>query len=122
VAVRRRGKRWAVEVYDRSRPSQKRYVGTFDSQRDARDAEARAITAQSRLSHSVRRIETVGDFAARWLDLRPRQKESTNMSYREQVKPFAQVYERLPLTEVDTELAYVWLLSRPVEKWTTCAG
>ncbi len=40
-------------------------------------------------------------FAARWLELRPRTKESTNLSYREQVKPFASTHGDLPLADVD---------------------
>jgi len=86
VAVRRRGKRWAVEVYDPWLDSRKRYVGTFDSQREAREAEAREVSALARRRPAGGTRETVASFAERWLDLRPRQKESTNISYREQVK------------------------------------
>jgi hypothetical protein len=57
----------------------------------------------------------VASFADRWLDLRPREKESTNISYREQVKPFAEVYGSVPLVDVDTELAYAWLREK---RWT----
>ena len=95
MTVRRRGKRWAVEVYDPSRDSRKRYVGTFESHREARDAEAHVLAARSRRRVDGRNTETVASFANRWLDLRPRQKESTNLSYREQVKPFAAAYGRL---------------------------
>jgi hypothetical protein len=96
MAVRRRGKRWSVEVYDFRRDSRKRYVGTFDSQREARDAEARELSAPSRRRPTEGTRETVAAFADRWLDLRPRQKESTNIGYREQVKPFAKAYGSLP--------------------------
>lgn len=115
MTVRRRGKRWAVEVYDPSRDSRKRYVGTFESHREARDAEAHVLAARSRRRVDGRNTETVASFANRWLDLRPRQKESTNLSYREQVKPFAAAYGRLPLADVDSELAYEWLREK---RWT----
>ena len=115
MAVRRRGKRYAVEVYDASRDSRKRYVGTFGTQREARAAEAHILAARPRGRVAEREVETVASFADRWLDLRPRQKESTNLSYREQVKPFAATHGGLPLTEVDSELAYLWLRDK---RWT----
>lgn len=115
MAVRRRGHRWAVEIYDASRASKKRYVGTFGTQRQARDAETLELAAVARRRPTLSRTETVESFAGRWLDLRPRQKESTNISYREQVKPFAQAYGHLPLADIDTELAYVWLRDK---RWT----
>lgn len=115
MAVRRRGERWSAEVYDAHRDSRKRYVGTFTTQREARDAEARELAAMSRRGRSVLARETVGSFAGRWLDLNPRQKESTNISYREQVKPFTERYGHLPLAEVDTQLAYEWLREK---RWT----
>jgi len=115
MAVRRRGKRWAVEVYDPHRESRKRYVGTFDNQREAKQAEARELAALSRRRPAGGARETVASFADRWLDVRPRQKESTNISYREQVKPFAEAYGSLPLADVDTQFAYEWLRER---RWT----
>lgn len=115
MAVRRRGRRWAVEVYDPCRDSRKRYVGTFDTQREARDAESREFVELARRRPAEGTRETVASFADRWLDLRPRDKESTNISYREQVKPFAEVHGALPLAEVDTELALEWLREK---RWT----
>lgn len=108
------GKRWAVEVYDPSRVSRKRYIGTYDSQREARNAEATELAAASRRRPIAGHRETVASFAERGLDLRPRQKESTHL-YREQLKPFAAAYGGLLLTEVDTELAYTWLRDK---RWT----
>src|SRR4051812_8180010 len=109
MAVRRRGSRWAVEVYDGSRTSRKRYVGTYETQREARDAEREAEHAVARRRGRAGGDETVASFAIRWLDLRPRQKASTNQAYREQVKPFADAYGELSLRDVDIELAYSWL-------------
>jgi hypothetical protein len=84
MTVRRRGKRWAVEVYDSTVASRKRYVGTFDSHAEAREAGLRAEQDVVR-RRGKRGDETVAGWAARWLALRPRQKESTNIAYREQV-------------------------------------
>lgn len=114
MAIRRRGQRWAVEVYDPTRQSNKRYLGTFDTQREAREVEACELTARARRPGGGSR-ETVASFANRWLDVRPRQKESTNISYREQVKPFVTTHGSLPLGGVDSQLAYEWLREK---QWT----
>ena len=45
-----------------------------------------------------------GRFAARWLVLRPRRKEATNIAYREQVKPFADRHGSIRLRDVTVEL------------------
>ena len=88
MTIRKRGKRWSAEIYDPAAASKKRYVGSFDTQGEARDASRRAELDISR--RRARRIdETVNGYAARWLELRPRQKESTNIAYRAQVSPFA---------------------------------
>jgi integrase len=114
MAVRKRGTRWAVEVYDAERASGKRYVGTFDTQREARAAERDELASRTGKGRSGSG-ETVDSFAERWLDLRPRRKESTNVAYREQVKPFAEQHGDLLLREVDVELALRWLTER---RWT----
>lgn len=114
MAIRRRGSRWAVEIYDPSAASRKRYVGTFATHREARDAERAAEGSVARL-RGKRNDETVATFAARWLDLRPRQKEATNRAYREQVKPFLERHGERRLGDVDIELAYEWLREK---RWT----
>lgn len=113
MTVRKRGARWAVEVYDPARDSGKRYVGTFAKQSEAREAERAAQAEVAR--RRGRRDESVGGFAARWLDLRPREKESTNIAYREQVKPFAERHGSLRLRDVDVPLALEWLREK---RWT----
>jgi hypothetical protein len=71
MTIRKRGKRWPVEIYDPAVKSQKRYVGTFDSQAEAREAKRRAEQEIAR-RRGKRRDETVAGWAARWLELRPR--------------------------------------------------
>jgi hypothetical protein len=115
MAVRKRGTRWSVEVYDGSLSSRTRYVGTYDTQREARDAEREAEQAVAWRRGRPAGDETVAPFAGRWLDLRPRQKASTNQSYREQVKPFVVAYGERRLQHVDIELAYSWLREK---RWT----
>lgn len=108
MTVRRRGKRWAVEVYDSTVASRKQYVGTFDSQAEAREAGRRAEQKVAR-RRGKRGDETVAGWAARWLELRPRQKESTNIAYREQVTPFERAHGAMPLRDVSVELALEWM-------------
>jgi hypothetical protein len=38
MILRKRGRRWSVEVYDPAKASRKWYVGTFDSEREAKEA------------------------------------------------------------------------------------
>jgi integrase len=114
MTIRRRGKRWAVEVYDPAVASKKRYVGTYDSQAQAREAAREAEAGVAR--HRGRRgDETVAGWAVRWLELRPRTKESTNIAYREQVLPFQRVHGDSPLRDVTVELALEWVSEH---RWT----
>lgn len=114
MTVRRRGKRWAVEVYDPAKATRKRYVGTYSTQQDAREAE-RAAEADVARRRGRRTDDTVAGFAARWLDLRPRQKASTNLAYREQVAPFADRFGSVRLREVTVEQALAWAGEK---RWT----
>lgn len=108
MTIRKRGKRWAVEVSDPTAKSKKRYVGTFDSQAEAREAGRRAEQDVAR-RRGKSGDETVTGWTARWLELRPRQKESTNLAYREQVAPFERAHGAMKLRDVSVELALEWL-------------
>lgn len=112
--LRKRGRRWLVEVYDSTIPSRKRYVGTFDTEREAKEA-GRSAEADVARRRGRRGDETVAGWAARWLDLKPREKETTNLGYREQIKPFADRYGKLRLRDVDVQLALEWLGEK---RWT----
>jgi hypothetical protein len=111
MTIKRRGKRWSVEVYDASKASRKRYVGTFDTQQEARAA---GRIAESEIStQRGRRVDTtVAEFAARWLELHPREKESTNIGYAQQIKPFVESRGALPLRDVTVDLALEWARRR----------
>jgi len=114
MTTRRRGKRWSVEVYDSSKTSHKRYVGTFDTQQQARAA-GRLAESQIAARRARRSEATVAEFAAHWLDLHPRQKESTNIGYAAQIKPFVELHGALALRDVTVDLALEWALER---RWT----
>ncbi len=114
MIVRKRGKHWAVEVYDPAKASRKGYVGTFATEREAREAgrEAESNVARRR---GRRGDVTVAGWAGRWLELKPRQKASTNIGYREQVRQFVDRHGDLALRDVDVELALEWLGEK---RWT----
>jgi hypothetical protein len=97
-----------VEVYDPARPSKKRNVGTFDTEREAKDAGLRA-ELEIRARRGRHGDETVRGWSERWLDLFPREKASTSAGYRDQAKPFVARYGDLRLREVGVELALGWV-------------
>jgi integrase len=115
MAIRRRGNGWAVEVYGPSRKSRKRHVGTYATQREAKEAEHGASLDVVSRRGSPQAGETVAEFADRWLVLRPRRKVSTNTSYSEQIKPFVERHGERTLGEVGVELALTWLAEK---QWT----
>ena len=111
MRIQKRGRRWRSEVYAAGKWHQ---AGTHDTQREAKEA---ALSLELRLrSRSGRRSdETVASWSNRWLILRPRQKESTNAGYREQIKPFVKQYGELGLRDVGVELALAWVQDH---QWT----
>jgi integrase len=112
--IRRRGRTFAVEVYDGARKSRKRYVGTYTNRADAKAAE-RAASEDVARGRGRKREETVAGWAARWLELRPRPKEATNIAYREQTKNFVEEHGSARLRAVDAEMALEWLSTH---RWT----
>ena len=44
MAVRRRGNKWTVKVYDPSAPGKQLWIGSFDTEAEAVDAERAAMT------------------------------------------------------------------------------
>ena len=109
MAVRRRGKRWAVEVYDRTTAS-KRQVGTFDTWREAKN---RPSGRHGGCAAGRRGGETVGGFADRWRPS-PAPKESTNVAYPgagQAVRP--DQHGDLALRDVGDPACYEWLTLDP---------
>jgi integrase len=115
MTITKRSGRYKVEVYDPAVVSKKRYVGTFASQREARAAAQNAEREVRRRRGRAGTEETVRGWAERWLELRPRKKESTNLGYAEQVKPFVEAYGSMRLRDVNVQLALEWLAEK---RWT----
>ena len=114
MRLEKRGERWKVEIYDPRRANKKRYVGTYGTEREAKEAGLRADLEVLSLRRR-RGDETVVAWSKRWLELRPRQKESTNAGYREQVKAFVNQHGDLRLRDVGVELALEWARDH---RWT----
>jgi integrase len=108
MAVKRRGDKWAVTVYDPATKT-KRWVGTYTHHRDAKDAEADARKPVRRQHGRV----AADDFAARWIDHYPRRRESTNIEHRERISKFATDFVGMPLDKVTRLEAHAWALANP---------
>lgn len=113
MTIRKRGNRWAVEIYDGTLPTRKRYVGTYNTEREARRAERDAtLMVEQRQGQAT---QTISEFAHRWLELFPRRKESTNHTYREQIKPYVQQHGTRRLADITVQDAVTWVNENP---WT----
>lgn len=108
MAVTRRGKGWAVTVYDPA-TRKKRHVGTRATRAEAEDLEYAERRKARRLTGRV----LCGDFARTWVDRYPRQRESTNIGYRERISKFADDFDARPLDSVTKVEARAWALANP---------
>jgi integrase len=105
---------YRVRVYDPS-VRRSRHVGYFATMREAKRAEAEAMTAE----RSPADVVTVAQWREQWLTgahrippMRP-WKESTIQSYREQTKRFAEEFGGRRLNGIDVPTALSWLKDRP---------
>jgi integrase len=106
MAVFRRGDRWAVTVHDPNTKS-KRWVGTFPTFREAKDAEGDARKQVRRQSGRM----AVDEFTHTWIDRYPRRRESTNINHRERVSKFATDFAGRPLDAITRTEARAWALA-----------
>lgn len=103
----KRGDRFGVSVYD---PALKRksWVGTFDTKRDARDAERNA----GRRRVGPARL-TGGELADLWLANHPRPAVATQRNYRYGLAGFRRDFGHVRLSELDRMTARAWALQQP---------
>jgi hypothetical protein len=102
----RRGERFGVSVYEPAL-KRKRWVGTFDTRRDARDAERNA----SRRKVSYARL-TGGELADLWLANHPRPAVATQRNYRYALASFRRHFGHVRLSELDRMTARAWALQQ----------
>ncbi len=101
---RKRGKRWTASGYDPAL-GRKRHLGTFDTHREARDAEddwRRRAKSSSR--------EACDKFAERWTSDYPRSRASTNRHNAERVKAFGRDFAGIRLGDIDKPTARKWAI------------
>lgn len=103
----KRGSRYGVSVYD-SALGRKRWVGTFGTRGEAREAEREAPRRRN-----VGGRMTCGEFAALWLDEYPRDAGATRRTYRYGLKAFADEFARIRLSDLDRVTARGWALRHP---------
>jgi hypothetical protein len=89
----KRGKSYGVKVYVGGR---QKWVGTFKTRRDARDAEREAL----RRPVSPRE-ETCDSFATRWVVDYPRPAAATRRTHKYALRTFIRDFAAVPLSEVD---------------------
>lgn len=107
MSIMKRGSRWVGRVYVGG--GRYRWLGSFDTKREAKAAEARAQLERKRR----RSDETCDEFAARWVGDYPRSRASTNQHNRERVKPFARDFASVKLSDVDRVMARAWAQANP---------
>ena len=103
----KRGSGYGVSVYDAAL-KRKRWVGTFASKAEARQAERDASRRRS-----VGGRMTCAEFCAFWLKQYPRGAGATRRTYRYGVKDFSEAFTRVRLADVDRLSARAWALKAP---------
>lgn len=104
MSVRKRGESYAVTVYDPARKG-KRWVGTYSTQREAREAEAVALLAKTEGG------ERACSYADRWLELHPRGRRSTMIHYAERIAIFKRDFGARKLSDINRVEAREWVIA-----------
>ena len=78
MAVRKRGQRWTVRIYDPAAPGRQRWVGSFSTRDEAQDAERAATLG---IAPSAR-ARTIRDWSMVWLRDYARSAPSTQHTHR----------------------------------------
>src|SRR5437868_10445491 len=102
-----RGKKYCVSVYDPA-IKRKRWVGTFSTRREARQAE-RTAAQRAPQRHS----EDCRTFAERWIEDYPRAAPATVRTYRYALRQFGLDFSGVPLSKLDRPTARAWALRQP---------
>jgi integrase len=103
----KRGSSYGVSVYDRAL-KRKRWVGTFATKAEARDAEREASRRRS-----VGGRMTCAEVSALWLEEYPRAAGATRRTYRYALKAFSEEFAHVRVADVDRLAARGWALKAP---------
>lgn len=101
----KRGSGYAVRVYIGGR---QKWVGTFDTRREAREAELEALRAPV-----SPREETCDSFAKRWVDDYPRPAAATRRTHGYALRAFIRDFAGVRLSDMDRPTARAWALKQP---------
>jgi integrase len=101
----KRGNSYGVRVYVDGR---RKWVGTFRTRREAREAELEALRRPPSRSE-----ETCDSFATRWVDDYPRPAAATRRTHTYALRAFIRDFARVRLAEVDRPSARAWALRQP---------
>jgi integrase len=103
----KRGSTYGVSVYD-SRLKRKRWVGTFPTRREAKEAERRA-SGRRPTSSSL----TCDEFAERWQEDYARPAPATRRTYRYALTRFSMDFAGVRLSDLDRPSVRPWAMSQP---------
>lgn len=103
----KRGNSYGVSVYDPVL-KRKRWVGTYPTRREAKDAERNASGRRAPLSQT-----TCGEFADRWLSAYARPAPATQRTYRYGLQRFKDDFGHVRLVELDRASARPWAQRQP---------
>jgi integrase len=101
----KRGKSYGVKIYV---GGQQKWIGTFKSRREAREAELDALRAPV-----SPRDETCDSFAKRWVDDYPRSAAATRRTHRYALRGFIRDFAGVRLSDIDRPTARAWALKQP---------
>ena len=88
---------------------QRRWLGTFATRREAKEAEAEALRNRA----SKRTHETVDFLAERWTGDFPRSRATTNRHNQERIQKLAQDMRGVRLSDVNRVVAREWAMENP---------
>lgn len=103
MSIRKRGDSYTVTVYDPAKKA-KRWVGTRSNMKAARELEAEALLSKTEGG------ERIASYAARWLELHPRKRQSTMIHYREAISGFVETFGARKLSSIDSMEAREWVI------------
>lgn len=101
MAIRRRGGKWTVKIYDPKAPGRTRWIGSFETREEAVDAERAASVG---IAPSAR-ARTIRDWSMVWLRDYPRPAVSSQRTYRYAVERINADAGDLLLARVDRPTA-----------------
>jgi len=110
MSIRKRGNKFTVKVYDPKTPGNQRWIGTFATEEEARDAE-RAATAGIT---PAARARTVGEWSSVWLRDYARSAPATRRTYAYAAKQIVADIGDLVLARIDRPTA-----RRLARQWPT---